>query len=96
MSASVDNVFRGVIPQRVVIGIVDNDALNGTFRKNPFSSQNYKMTLCEFLKHNELIPNRPCWTNCPTEGGGEYVTVLQYLFTDIVGGCHDHGNAISR
>ena len=50
MSRSVDHVFRDVIPQRVVIGMVDNDAFNGAFRKNPFNFQNYKMTLWELIK----------------------------------------------
>ena len=35
MSRSVHHVFCDVIPQRVVVGIVDNDAFNGAFRKNP-------------------------------------------------------------
>ena len=50
MSRSLDHVFRDVIPQRVVIGMVDNDAFNDAFRKNPFNFQNYKMTLCGLLK----------------------------------------------
>ena len=45
MSRRVDHVFRDVIPRRVVVGIADNDAFNGVFRKNPFNYQNYKMTL---------------------------------------------------
>ena len=96
MSGSVDHVFRDVIPQRVVVGIVDNDAFNGAFRKNPFNFRNYKMTLCGLLKNNEPIPNRPYQTNFSTEGGGEYITAFQFLSTDIAGGCYDHGNAISR
>ena len=39
MSRSVDHVFRDVIPQRVVVGIVDSDAFNGAFRKDPFQFQ---------------------------------------------------------
>ena len=30
-------MFRDVIPQSVVVGIVDSDAFNGAFRKNPFN-----------------------------------------------------------
>ena len=58
VSRSVDHMFRDVIPQRVVIGMVD-DAFKGEFGKNPSSFQNYKMTLCGLLKNNELIPNEP-------------------------------------
>ena len=79
-----------------MVGIVDNDPFNGAFRKNPFNFKDYKMTLCGYLKNNEPIPNRPQQTNFPTEGGEEYITGFQSLSTDIVGGCYDHGNAISR
>ena len=96
MSRSVDHVFCAVIPQRVVVAVVDNDEFNGTFRKNPFNFKNYKMTLCRLLKNNEPIPNRPYQTNFPAEGGGEYITAFQSLSTDIAGGCYNHGNAISR
>ena len=96
MSRSVDHVFRDVIPQRVVVGIVDNDAFNRAFRKNPFNFKNCKMTLCGLLKNNESIANRPYQTNFPKEGGGEYIAAFESLSTDIAGGCYDHGNAISR
>ena len=91
-----DHVFRDVIPQRVVVGIVDNDAFNRAFRKNPFNFKNYKMTLHGLLKNSEPIPNRPYHTNFPTEGGGEYITAFQSLSTDTEGGCYDHGNALSK
>ena len=42
-------MFRDVIPQRVAVGIVDNDAFKGAVTKNPFNFQNYKMTLCGLL-----------------------------------------------
>ena len=50
MSRSVDHVFHDLIPQRVVIGMVDNHAFNGAFRKNPFNFQSYKMALSGLLK----------------------------------------------
>ena len=59
MSRSMDHVFRDVIPQRVVVGIVDNDAFNRTFRKNPFNFKNFKMTLCGLLKNNEIDLIKP-------------------------------------
>ena len=86
LSRSVGRMFHDVIPQRVVAGIVDNDAFNGAFSKNPFNFKNYKMTLCGHLKNNESIPNRPYQTNFPTEGGGEYITAFQSFSTDTAGG----------
>ena len=96
MSRSVYHVFRNVIPQRVVVGIADNDAFNGAFRKNPFNLKNYRITLCGFLENNEPIPNRPYQTYFSTEKDGEYITAFQSLSTDIAGDCCEHENAISR
>ena len=94
ISRSVDHVFRDVVPLRVEVGIVDNHAFNGAFRKNPFNFKNCKMTLCGLLKNSEPIPNRPYQTNFPTEGGGEYIAAFQSISTNIAGGCYDHRSAI--
>ena len=51
MSRSVDHVFRCVIPQRVVVGNVNNNAFNGAFRNNPFN-QKLQYDLMWFLKNN--------------------------------------------
>ena len=58
MSRKVDHVFRDVIPQRVAVGVVDNDAFDQAFIKNPFNFQNYKMNLYGLLKNNEPMPSR--------------------------------------
>ena len=39
MSRSVDHLFCSVIPQKVVVGIVDSDAFNEAFRENPSISK---------------------------------------------------------
>ena len=48
-----DHVFGDVIPQRVVVGIADNDAFNGPFRPNPFNfKNNYMATDTDRLSWN--------------------------------------------
>ena len=36
MSRGVDHLFCDVMAQRIVVGIVDNDAFNGAIQKEPF------------------------------------------------------------
>ena len=96
MSKSIDNIFRGRIPERIVVGLVDNEAFNGAYKKNPFNFQNFKLTSCGLIKNNEPLPGRPYQTNFPADGAGEYITAFQSLLTDLSGGCYDHGNSISR
>jgi hypothetical protein len=38
-----ENLFQGQIPSRVIVGIVDNEAYNGSYAKNPFNFKNYKI-----------------------------------------------------
>ena len=39
-----ENLFSGQLPSRLVIGMVDNDAYNGSYEKNPFNFKNYNLT----------------------------------------------------
>ena len=80
MSKSVDHVFHDVIPQRTVIGTVDNDAFNGAFRKNPFNFNNNKTTLCGLLKNNEPFQINLIKPIFATERGGEYIKNLSVPF----------------
>ena len=38
-----DNMFLGQLPERLIIGYVDSNALNGTITKNPFDFKHYKI-----------------------------------------------------
>ena len=43
------NIFQGQLPDRIVIGMVDSTAFNGSFKNNPFNFKNYDMTyLCKW------------------------------------------------
>jgi hypothetical protein len=41
---SQENLFTGQLPVRLICGIVDNDAFNGAWNKNPFNFKNYNLT----------------------------------------------------
>ena len=38
-----ENLLMGQIPSRVIVGLVDTDAFNGSFAKNPYNFKNYKI-----------------------------------------------------
>jgi len=44
-----ENVFNGSIPSRMVICMVDNDAFNGSYEKNPFNFKTYGLTSLKLL-----------------------------------------------
>ena len=39
-----ENLFMGQVPNRVIVCLVDTDAFNGSFAKNPYNFKNYKIT----------------------------------------------------
>ena len=39
-----ENLYMGQVPNRVIVGLVDTDAFNGSFAKNPYNFKNYKIT----------------------------------------------------
>ncbi len=44
MDDTQEKVFMGQIPNRIIVGCVDNDAFNGRFMKNPFNFKNQGLT----------------------------------------------------
>ena len=52
-SGNQPNIFQGQLPDRIVIGMVDSTAFNGSFKKNPFNFKNYDMTYLELTVNGE-------------------------------------------
>ncbi len=58
MSGNPPNIFQGALPNRIVIGMVDADAFNGTY-KNPFNFKNYDITIMALTVNEENLPGKP-------------------------------------
>jgi hypothetical protein len=50
-----DNMFLDQLPERLIIGCVDSNALNGTITKNPFDFKHYKIN---FVALNTFLTNK--------------------------------------
>ena len=59
LSGNQANIFQGPLPVRVVIGMVDADAYNGTYTKNPFNFKNYDTTFLGLTVNGEHLPGKP-------------------------------------
>ena len=70
-------VFAGPMPSRLVIAFVDNDALNGSFAKNPFNFKNYSLTTLQVDKDGQKSNVRPIETNFEARN---YIQAYQSLF----------------
>jgi hypothetical protein len=53
---AIQNLARGVMPTRVVVGLVDNVAFAGSFDKNPFNFHHYKMKELTLKVSSRALP----------------------------------------
>lgn len=86
-----DNLFHGVLPDRIIVGLVDNDAFNGSTEKNPFNFQHKNMTEIGFLVNGTAHPLSMIPVNFDT---GDYHTAYYHML-DSVQAANPTGNTIN-
>ncbi|XP_035232357.1 uncharacterized protein F54H12.2-like [Stegodyphus dumicola] len=77
MSLIQDNVFVGQMPQRTVIGCVDNDAFHGNFAKSPFEFKHYYLNFIGVYVDGQPVPYNPL---DPNFGNNNYIRAYHSLF----------------
>ncbi len=90
-----DHVFLGSLPNRIVIGCVDNTAFSGSFNSNPFNFQHYNVASVAIHVDGEQIPAtplRPMFTGASLN----YVRAYHTLFSGTNKMHQDQGNEITR
>lgn len=92
---TLDNVFLGQLPKRLIVGLVSNKAFNGDFKCNPYNFQSYKVNFFSLYVDGQQIPTKPLQPDYSTENE---LSVLSYhtLFSGT--GIHflNIGNNIAR
>ena len=96
MSLNKDHIFLGQLPKRIVVGLVDNDAFNGTYTKNPFNFKNYGMTSFVLSVGGEQVPSKPLKLDFTAAGGLSTIMGYYSLFQGTNKMHRDEGNTISR
>lgn len=92
-SASLDNVFNGQLPTRIVVGMVSNTAFNGAYASNPFNFQTFGLDFASFHIDGQQIPGVMLTPNFQS---GEYIRSFHTLFSGTGVHYSDSGNDISR
>ena len=88
-----ENIFSGQMPTRLVIGMVDNDAFNGSYSKNPFNFKNFDLTQLKLYldgQQNHIKPLEPNY------GTNHFIAAFMSLFTGTRKQWKDEGNDITR
>ena len=78
-----DNIFLGQIPKRIVLGLVDTEAYNGSYRTNPFYFKHLNLTQLGVYVDGEQIPRKPLFLNFDAAGGENVIAGCQSLFSGI-------------
>ena len=96
LSGNQANIFQGPLPVRVVIGMIDADAYNGVYTKNPFSFKNYNTTFLGLTVNGEHLPGKPFQLRFTPAGGTNYVSAYQTLYAGTNKMFQNQGNGITR
>ena len=88
-----ENIFNGQNPTRVIIGCVDNDAYNGTYKKNPFNFKNYDIKNIRLYLDGQEQNIRPINTNFDNN---QYILGYHSLFSGTNKLFADEGIDINR
>ncbi|XP_052127486.1 uncharacterized protein F54H12.2-like [Frankliniella occidentalis] len=88
---TVDNLFLNQMPQRVIIGFVDNKAFNGDYKLNPFNFHHFNLNFLQLHVDGMPVPAQPL---TPDFSAGLYIEAYNTLFSAT--GIHwkDDGNHI--
>lgn len=53
------DLWQGEVPSRVVVGLVESEAYEGSFKKNPFFFNHFNLSSITFKLGNEDVPTEP-------------------------------------
>ena len=88
-----DNLVLGQLPSQIIIGLVDSEAANGDYKRNPFNFKHFSVNYLSLQVGSEQFPSIALTPNFAT---GTYIREYQSLL-DAVGYWHiDKGIQITR
>ncbi|XP_072050212.1 uncharacterized protein F54H12.2-like [Amphiura filiformis] len=96
LSITKEGLFTGQIPKRIVVGLVSNNAFNGSYTQNPYNFQNFSLNKCGVYVDGVQLPLRPLTPKYLADGGQEYILNYQTLYTGLNKLYKDFGGIIDR
>ncbi|KAK3104430.1 hypothetical protein FSP39_001868 [Pinctada imbricata] len=89
-----DNMFPQAIPDRLIVGMVKQKAVNGDYGVNPFNFEVFKITEVSLSVNGESLPGRPLQMDFGDNRN--YVSAYTRLFDSCGKWNKDAGLSISR
>ena len=94
LSATQENLFLGQLPRRIIIGMVDTDAYNGSYVKSPFNFKHNNLNFLALFIDGKQVPAKPLQPNFDVTTGTQYTRCYQTLFEGTGRVDDDAGNTI--
>jgi hypothetical protein len=86
-----DDVFQNLIPTRLILCMVNNEALSGSFQRNPFNFQHYRANFVEVSIDGESVPGRGLKMKFGyNEEDGNYIDAYLSLTRGVLMGQEEH------
>ena len=82
-SYSVDDLFQGVVPNKLIVGMVSSEAFSGSYKKNPFNFQHYDCSSLGFYVDGQSYPSHPLQPNYEADQYTECYKTLTHFRDDI-------------
>ena len=92
MTDKFENMIKGPLPKRIVIGMVESAAYNGQLNKNPFNFQTFNVKEIDVSVDGEQVPYQPFQFSSSKENPRN-VQAYYSLFSDNVAN-YQNGNDI--
>lgn len=94
LDVSHEKLLTGQLPTRIVVGLVDNEAFNGSLQRNPFNFQHFNLNeialYMDGQQQHSIKPLHPDYEN------NNYISAYLSLFTGTGKINRDDGNFIDR
>ena len=91
LSATQDNLFISQLPTRLIVSLVDSDAFNGTYKKNPFNFKHHNLSYIAVFVDGVQTPQKAL---TPDFKNRLYARSYHRLFTELGLGNKNEGNDI--
>ena len=85
-----DNIYMGTLPDKILLALVPNTNMSGSYQTNPFDFQNGKINYVALKVNGEMVPQTALQPNFAGKDYiKEYYKVLEALNYDIGPNCWD-------
>jgi hypothetical protein len=95
-SLEVDNLYQGLIPSKLCVGIVTSSSYNGNYHRNPLAFENANLKYIAAYVNGTSVPGAPFEPTFKNDGSHLIVREFLSLFKVAEKLGNDTGNNISR